>query len=82
MNEAVETLSHAANTAALARFPGATVKSTDLGEEIQPPLAEGHRTVADGAWMGVELAEGGDEEAPAGEDALLDVVEEPLDVGA
>jgi len=31
--------------------------------------------------MGVELAHCGDEEAPAGEDALLDVVQEPLDVG-
>ena len=47
----------------------------------QPALAEGHGAVADGARVGVELADGGDEEAPAGEDALLDVVEEALDVG-
>src|SRR4051812_49261724 len=46
-----------------------------LGEQSQPALAEGHGTVADRAWMGVELADGGDEEAAAGEDAFLDVVE-------
>ena len=52
-----------------------------LGEQREPALAERHGAVADGARTGVELAHRGDEEAPAGEDALLDVVEEPLDVG-
>ena len=52
-----------------------------LGEQREPTLAERHGAVADGARTGVELAHRGDEEAAAGEDALLDVVEEPLDVG-
>ena len=70
-----------AGSAAGSSSPAACAAADLRGEQLQPVLAEGHRGVADGARMGVELADGGDEEAPAGEDALLDVVEEPLDVG-
>src|SRR2546423_1292330 len=36
-----------------------------LGEQPEPALAEGHGAVPDGAWMGVELANRGNEETPA-----------------
>ncbi len=51
-----------------------------LGEQREPVVAERHRLVADGARARVELAHRRDEEAPAGEDALLDVVEEAGDM--
>ena len=68
-------------SAAGSSSPAACAAATSLGEQREPALAERHRVVADGARTGVELAHRGDEEAAAGEDALLDVVEEPLDVG-
>ena len=62
--------------------PAVCPAATSSASSCEPALAERHGAVADGARMRVELADGGDEEAAAGEDALLDVVEEPFDVGA
>jgi len=53
-----------------------------VGEQREPTLAVRHGVIANGARTGVELAHRGDEEAAAGEDALLDVGEEQLGVGA